>query len=477
MLSSEPTQVFVDAVHQALQLWHKEPELGSPLAGLALVRQLQAAGANIRRATNDTLSAGLTRLAADRERDTALLQERFVEEKAAFMVANRLGIAEVTLYRKQRQAITQLAQRLLTLEQQALVERHRTWAARRPAATYERLMGVEAHLEHLEQVLLAPAAPWVVAIEGLGGLGKTALAHQLVTRLAQQSAGFADFAWVSARQHTLPLASPKFDERADAPALTILALIEALAGQLLSSSGPAPVAADRVLAALDARLHQAPHLIVIDNLETLSDVASLASTLSRLAGPSKFLLTSREALQGPTLIYHFPVPELAETDALNLVRAEARLHNLSHVVNASNSDLRPIFETVGGNPLALRLVTGQLHLLTLAQVIDNLREARGKRAEELYRFIYWNAWQRLPAEAQETLLLMPLFAGDGADIVALCRVSDLSDTALLEALDILVTLCLVTVSGDLHNRRYSIHRLTESFLLKEVIKWQGTPPV
>ena len=45
----------------------------------------------------------------------------------------------------------------------------------------------------------------------------------------------------------------------------------------------------------------------------------------------------------------------------------------------------------GGNPLALHLVTGQLYLLALPQVIENLREARGKRAEELYRFIYWDA--------------------------------------------------------------------------------------
>jgi len=28
------------------------------------------------------------------------------------------------------------------------------------------------------------------------------------------------------------------------------------------------------------------------------------------------------------------------------------------------------------------------------------------------------------------------------------------------------------VTGDLHSRRFSIHRLTESFLRKEVIRWQ-----
>ena len=78
--------------------------------------------------------------------------------------------------------------------------------------------------------------------------------------------------------------------------------------------------------------------------------------------------------------------------------------------------MRPLFDTVGGNPLALRLVTGQLHLLALPQVVENLARRRGgKRAEDLYRFIYWDAWQRLPDDARDVLMLMPLFAGDGAD--------------------------------------------------------------
>jgi hypothetical protein len=31
---------------------------------------------------------------------------------------------------------------------------------------------------------------------------------------------------------------------------------------------------------------------------------------------------------------------------------------------------------------------------------------------------------------------------------------------------------LVISRGDLEERRYSIHRLTETFLLNEVLKWQ-----
>ena len=48
-------------------------------------------------------------------------------------------------------------------------------------------------------------------------------------------------------------------------------------------------------------------------------------------------------------------------------------------------------------------MTGQLHLLALPQVVENLREACGKKAEDLYRFIYWDSWQRLPDDARDVL--------------------------------------------------------------------------
>ena len=43
---------------------------------------------------------------------------------------------------------------------------------------------------------------------------------------------------------------------------------------------------------------------------------------------------------------------------------------------------------------------------------------------------------------------------------------------LNQALDHLVTLSLVEPGGDITRRRYRIHRLTESFLLTEVARWQ-----
>ena len=473
MTPSQPTKEFEAAVHEALQLWRQESEPAGPLAHLALVRQRQMAiGGNLHRAANQVLTDAVDTLAAEHEADAALLRDRFLAGKKVYVVANDRDISATLLYRQQRQAIGHLAAILWRMEERASARQRSVLEQRLPAATYTELFGLDTHLAELSEELLAPHAPWLVSVEGLGGSGKTALAHQLIQKLAQRGGAFVDFGWVSAQQQTLhPGGSIRL---LGVPALTADALIATLASQLLEGTGiPVPVATERALAALEGRLREAPHLIVVDNLETVTDVEALLPTLARLAGPSKFLLTSREAFAGQAEIYHFPVPELAERDAIALMRAEARLRNLRHVATASDSDLHPLFETVGGNPLALRLVTGQLHLLTLPQVVENLREARGKRAEELYRFIYWDAWQRLPGDAREVLTLMPLFAEDGADLAAISRVSDLPHDLLLQALEYLVRLSLVNVAGDLHHRRYSLHRLTVTFLLREIVKWQG----
>lgn len=475
MRAAEMPADFPASVHEALRLWAADPSAGHSLADLTLVRR-EASASNLRRAVNQVLLLALNHLAADYPDDAALLRTRFLDAMPVAAAAKARSVAEVTLYKMQRRAIGRLAAVLFALEQQENAGRQSALDSRLPPATCDRLFGVEAHLAALRALLLAPEGPRLVAIEGLGGIGKTALAHQLLRDLAQHEQVFADFGWISAQQRFFQAAEGI--AQTDAPALTAQALIEALVMQLVAGSvGVAPIAPDRAIRALEARLRAIPHLIVVDNLETVADVASLLPTLTRLAGPSKFILTSREAFHVQAGIYHFAVPELSEAAALSVVRHEARLHGISHAADASDEELRPIYETVGGNPLALRLVTGQLQILSLAQVLANLREAKGKRAEALYNYIYWSAWHRLPVAAQDVLAQMPLFAQEGADLAAIreiCHeVCGLPEEVVVEALIYLAKLSLVNVSGDLHTRRYSIHRVTETFLLREVIKWRG----
>jgi hypothetical protein len=133
--------------------------------------------------------------------------------------------------------------------------------------------------------------------------------------------------------------------------------------------------------------------------------------------------------------------------------------------------LTAIYRVVGGNPLALKLVMGQAAFLPLAQVLRNLQEAQGKRADALYTYIYWQAWQLLAPTERQLFLTLPLAPNGAFDQLTLA--SGLEEDALQGALARLIQLSLVEVGGDLAEPRYGLHRLTETFLMREVLKWQS----
>jgi hypothetical protein len=334
---------------------------------------------------------------------------------------------------------------------------------------YNRLFGVDQVLDKIMALVQPAAAPWLILLEGIGGIGKTSLADALARR-ALASGGFQNVGWVTARRQVFRLSG--HIETAAIPTLTAAELIEHLAEQLLGDvPSPLPFSFDTVLPLLRKRLHDTPHLIVVDNLETVVDLETLLPVLRQLAHPSKIILTSRRSLHAETNVYHFTIPELALAPACQLIRHEARLRNAHHLAEAGNDILCPIFDTVGGNPLALRLVVGQTLVHDLPTILDSLKAAQGQTADQLYTFIYRQAWDSLDEISQRTLLAMPLAPPQGMTTDLLARVTSLDSPDLLGALDRLVRLNLVDRRGDLQQSRYSIHPLTQTFLQEQVAKW------
>lgn len=164
---------------------------------------------------------------------------------------------------------------------------------------------------------------------------------------------------------------------------------------------------------------------------------------------------------------------MSATDALALVRQEAALRNIATVSQASDDDLRPIYDAVGGNPLALKLVTSQLRIHPLAVVLADLAGARTQSVAALYTYIYRRAWDLLDEAAQDLLLAMPLVSEGGGRFDLLQTMVALPPALLRSAVETLVAMNLVEVRGDLHERRYTIHSLTRTFLHEQVLQWES----
>jgi transcriptional regulator with XRE-family HTH domain len=329
------------------------------------------------------------------------------------------------------------------------------------------LFGVKQDQQQLRVVLEQAGAPWLVALDGIGGIGKTSLAVALAREL-MPTGRFQALAWVSAKQEEfLPSSGTKSGHRPTLDTATLTdALLAQLGDSLLLTRSPAEKQVN-----LAALLKRQPYLVVIDNLETVADYETLVPTLHRWANPTKFLITSRHALLTYDDVYCFSLKELSRVDALDLLKYEAKIRGATALAQASPAQLSGIYDVTGGNPLALKLVVGQTRVWPLAQVLENLRQAQGKTVDDLYSYIYWQAWHALDEAGRRVLLVMPL--AQGGTLAQVTTLAELDRADLIEAVERLATLSLLEITSDLEQPRYRIHRLTESFLLNEVVKWQA----
>ncbi|MBK8045915.1 MAG: ATP-binding protein [Anaerolineales bacterium] len=400
-----------------------------------------------------------------------LLRDRYELDRTASDVANQYGISEAELYRRQTRAIDLLAEALEQRESETLRTARAAALGRLEAPTYTRLIGVDDQIKELHAIVGADSAQDVVCISGLGGIGKTALADAVVRQLITDGRIWG-LAWVTARQHNYRL-SGAITPVAQ-PALSSAALVTALWNQLLPDIPlPAQPTSAVAIGELEERLKQFDRtVVVVDNLETVADLEDLLPMVRRLARPVRFLLTSREGLRAEPNLFHFSLHELSRPLARELIRSEARTQNLPHVATADDSTLDRIVDLVGGHPLALRLVVGQMHIASLEDVLRGLNDAVGAHAESLYTYIYWNAWHRLDETARNVLLAMPQLAPAGGALEFLVGVTGIPRPQLLRALADLIELSLVDKRGDLQTSRYSIHSLARTFLLNQVLHWQ-----
>jgi hypothetical protein len=459
------------ALLHALTHWQKPDNDLTPLTTLRLYRQVRAMhnGDNTQ-AINQLLQQGLARLAHTHPTQADVLQSRLLTQEKIDVATRRLGLSESHFHRLRKEGLPLLCDALLHLE----VETQHTYRSqmlnRLEATTDRHLVGHQGAMAAVTALLTRADAPWLVAIAGIGGIGKTTLADG-VLRAQIENPHWQAIGWVTARQHLLNAGGVLTSQAT--PPLTTQLLIDALAGQLLGEpTGSHRRTTAETVAQLERLLKAAPYLLVIDNLESVSDLSHLLPILRRLANPSKFLLTTRVSLFDEGDLAHWVAPELTEADALALLRAEGERRNIDAILTAKPADLLPIYTTVGGNPLALKLVAGQLHIHPLAVVLADLMEARTRSVEALYSYIYRRTWELLDEPAQDLLLAMPLVSEGGGRWELLQTMVELPPAELRAALETLVSFNLVEVRGDLHTRRYTIHSLTRAFLQQQVLQWQ-----
>ncbi|GEM_PF-3222789 len=357
-------------------------------------------------------------------------------------LAHILNVWPRHIQRRLAHGYRRLTEQLSHFEAQARAGNWRAWLRMKlPPAHYSTLFGRQKQLDQLCQLLTAPQAPYTIGVVGVGGIGKTALIHAALQRLIQADQ-VPDLAWVTLGART------SLDD-----------LLEALDHRLRTFSHPVAQSSTELEASLRMRLQARPALIVVDQADWLMEVELVLSRLSTLSEPTHLVVGMRQLPPAELPMHLIQVEPLPREDMQALLRETARLRH-KPPVSIVDRQFEAIYQAIGGNPLAGRLVIGQLASLPLERVLANLAGLPATPSEGLFDVLFKPAWDALSEEAQHVALAISLFP-EGVLWHDLHVAVELPADTLDRALHELVTASLVDVDGSAP--RYSMQPLNRHF--------------
>jgi formylglycine-generating enzyme required for sulfatase activity/energy-coupling factor transporter ATP-binding protein EcfA2 len=319
----------------------------------------------------------------------------------------------------------------------------------------EPFFGRTSELRDIEESLSPFARTGLISIEGIGGSGKTALALEAAHR-ALDAKSFDAIIWTTAKEQILTWAgiqilAPDFTT-ADGLFNRILVL--------LNESGKVDLRFDHKWEHVLKLLIDRRCLLVVDNLETVSD-HDVFRFLVKIPQPSKAIVTNRHA-PAPLREAHPVILErgMEREPAYELLRNEAENLGVRSIRDAKESVLEEVFERTYGWPMVMKWVVWQVWQgKSIEGTLDRLAETS---ENDLHEFIFQESYKVLGSEGIQVIQALAAI-GSATNEDSVCYIGELK-LGIFERGWKQIWRTRLGIYDDQHHL-YSLHPMTRDFVL------------
>lgn len=328
---------------------------------------------------------------------------------------------------------------------------------------HKNLLGREAQIAHVFNCFRLQKNA-IIAIDGMGGIGKTSLAYEAANRALTEKLFDAVY-WIT---------DEGLIETGVYTSEYVLNELGNKIGIREFSKQPFQQRQSRLKAYF--ALHKV--LIVIDNLERANDSQDgIVALLYELIGDhSQVILISRRRFLKS--VYNVHLQGLPVEHAVKLLTQEADSRGIFKIHQASPLNLAELAEKCGGSPLALKLVVGQLDHQSLQVVIQRMQNVEllttnfQDEYSLFYRNIFWTSWELLTQNGQALLFSISLFSPrSGGTLEAISATCGLSENETRIGIAELWKMAFLEISDPSINQvRYFLHALTHYFAQSDAVK-------
>jgi tetratricopeptide (TPR) repeat protein len=318
-------------------------------------------------------------------------------------------------------------------------------------------VGREHELKTILQSLQPNSRTFIIGIEGIGGIGKSALAIE-TSYLCIENDLFESVIWISAKESILTLhgIEPVIPE-----AKTLSDILITIGANLGNPTIGNLVIKDQIQRAYNL-LSRRTTLLILDNFESLSKLEQrdILDFLRNSPMTLKVIITSRERVSEGQIIR---LQGLSFEESNALLDWEARQKH----IHLTRDQSKYLIDLTGGLPLALLWVQGQIAVLgySVTQVLDKLSLDADI---PILQYCFNHSWNLLGHADAKKLLFILALQPEAVSRAALKEIGGIEDNDSFEnALSELLQLSLIEYEHD--NDYFSILPLTRRFIRSQFV--------